>query len=356
MTTDIRINRIDTSLIDTVDFNDLGFGKYFCDHMFSLDYTDGEWRNPQILPYGPVPVEPGACSLHYGQAVFEGLKAFHGKDGAIRVFRPDMNAQRMRVSCERLCIPPIDQDVFVRAIVELVKLDRAWIPSKRGEAFYVRPLIFSTEGHLDVRPSNEYRFLIMTSPVCAYFGDEFRAIALKVEDKYTRAAPGGMGYVKTGGNYAASLLPGQESLNAGYNQVLWLDGRDHIYVEEAGQMNIVFKLDGKFVTPPLKGTILPGVTRDSVLTLLRDKGHDVEERPTSINEVLEGSKNGKLQEAFGCGTAAVVCPVGQLFYQDQIFNINNGEPGPSATELYDEILGIQLGEVEDKHGWNVVVE
>jgi len=356
MTSDIRVQRIENSRIDSVDFDKLAFGKNFCDHMFSLEYSDGAWRNPKILPYGPVPVEPGACSLHYGQSVFEGLKAFRGKDGAVRVFRPDMNAKRLRTSCERICIPPIDDDIFIRAIIELVKLDKDWIPPKRGEAFYIRPLVFSTEGHLDVRPSTEFRFLIMTSPVCTYFGDNFRTIALKVEDKYTRAAPGGVGYAKTGGNYAASLLPGKESLNAGYNQVLWLDGRDHNYVEEAGQMNIMFKIADTFVTPPLKGTILPGVTRDSVLTLLRDKGHNIEERPITINEVIDGTKNGKLQEAFGCGTAAVICPVGKLFYQNEVYDIKDGKPGPSATELYNEILGIQLGEIEDKHGWNVVVE
>lgn len=356
MSTDIKIQQIDKSRIDSVDFDKLAFGKNFCDHMFSLEYADGAWCNPHILPYGPVPIEPGACSLHYGQTVFEGLKAFRGKDGAVRIFRPDMNAKRLRTSCERICIPPIDEEIFIRAIIELVKLDKDWIPPKRGEAFYIRPLVFSSEGHLDVRPSTEFRFLIMTSPVCTYFGDDFRTIALKVEDKYTRAAPGGVGYAKTGGNYAASLLPGKESLNAGYNQVLWLDGRDHNYVEEAGQMNIMFKIDNTFVTPPLKGTILPGVTRDSVLTLLRDKGHDVEERPISINEVIEGSKNGKLQEAFGCGTAAVICPVGKLFYQNEVYDIKGCKPGPSATELYNEILGIQLGEIEDKHGWNVVVD
>ena len=356
MSNAINITHCERSRLSEVDFADLGFGTHFCDHMFSLEYRDGEWREPQVLPYGPVPIEPGACSLHYGQTVFEGLKAFRGPDHKVRVFRPEMNARRLQKSCERLCIPPVPEDVFVEAIDELVRLDWDWIPSGRGEALYIRPLVFSTEGHLDVRPSRTFRFLIMTSPVCVYFGGGFRAITLRVEDRYTRAAPGGMGHAKTGGNYAASLLPGQESLQAGFNQVLWLDGREHTYVEEAGQMNIMFVLDGRFVTPPLRGTILPGITRDSVITLLGDHGLELEERPITIHEVLETCGSGTMQEAFGCGTAAVICPVGELCYQGQRYAINGNQPGPLSRELYDEILGIQLGEVEDRHGWTRVVE
>ncbi len=355
MTPRIAVRRVERSRLADVDFDALGFGDVFCDHMFRQVFTHGAWTAPQIVPYGPISIEPGTASLHYGQTVFEGLKAFRGEDGVFRIFRPDMNARRLRASCERLCIPPIDDAVFMEALRELVRIDHAWIPRKRGHAFYIRPLIFGTESHLDVRPSKELTFLIMTSPVRQYFDPHAPAVFLKVEEHYTRSAPGGTGFAKTAGNYAASLLPGEQSRREGYDQVLWLDGREHRYVEEVGQMNIFFKIAGRVVTPPLLGTILPGVTRDSVIALLRDKGIECEERRIAIDEVVAAIRSGDMEEIFGAGTAAVISPVGRIAFRGEVFEVNDRQPGPLSRELYDQILAIQHGEIADPHGWNMTV-
>lgn len=356
MLSGLEINRAQQSRLPQVDFDALGFGNYFSDHMFSTMFRDGRWQQPEIMPYGPIPIEPAAASLHYGQSVFEGLKAFMGDDGRVRVFRPDMNAARLRASCERLCIPPIDDEVFHGAIHELILLDHRWIPRERGQSLYIRPIVFSSEGQLEVRPSTSYRFVVMTSPVGAYYEQTAGGVALRAEEKYTRAAPGGTGYAKTGGNYAASLYPGRESREAGFDQVLWLDGLEHRHVEEVGQMNIFFKIRDRVVTPELRGTILPGVTRDSVITLLKDRGIEVEERRIAIEELIEASWAGELEEAFGAGTAAVISPVGRIAYRQTVMEINDNTTGPLTAELYQAITGIQHGEVEDRHGWNVVID
>lgn len=347
----ISLQRTEQPRRANADFEHLGFGDLFSDHMFSMDWYDGAWRDARIEPYGPIALDPGTASLHYGQLIFEGLKAFHGVDGVVRLFRPDANARRFRDSCQRLCIPPVAVEDFVAAVAALVKEDRNWIPTRRGQALYIRPLIFGTEAHLDVRPSQRFRFLIMTSPVREYFAGGFSPIALKVEENYTRAAPGGTGFAKTAGNYAASLLPTAESQAAGFNQVLWLDGREHRHVEEVGQMNIFFHIGDRVVTPPLGGTILPGVTRDSVITLLRDWGVTVEERPLEIDEVLNACEKGELHEAFGSGTAAVVAPIGRMGYQDVDYAIPTNLEDGLAKRLYEEILGIQYGAVADRHQW-----
>ncbi|KAA3634627.1 MAG: branched-chain amino acid aminotransferase [Proteobacteria bacterium] len=344
----------ETSRLDTVNFDDPGFGDVFSDHICQMEYRDGAWRDAAIVPYGSFAIEPGALSLHYGQTVFEGLKAFLGDDGRIRVFRPDRNAARLSESCRRLCIPPFDTGVFLRAIDELVRLDRGWIPSRRGQSLYIRPLIIATESNLNVRPSNTYRFFIMTSPVREYFTGG--AVRLRAERSYTRAAPGGMGYAKTAGNYAASLLPGAESQQQGYDQVLWLDGVEHRYVEEVGQMNIFFKIDGKVVTPDLRGTILPGVTRESVIELLHDEGIPCEARRIEIAEIFDAAATGRLDEAFGAGTAAVIAPVGRISLDDRAVDINDGKAGPLALFLYDRILDIQRGDANDPHHWNRIVD
>ncbi|GAB4352093.1 MAG: branched-chain amino acid aminotransferase [Gammaproteobacteria bacterium] len=356
MPLDIAIERTQHSRRESADFDALGFGDLFSDHIFSMEWYDGAWRDARIEPYGPIALEPGTASLHYGQLIFEGLKAFYGVDGRIRLFRPDANARRFRDSCQRLCIPPLPEEDFVTAVSALVHVDRAWIPTRRGQALYIRPLLFGTETHLDVRPSRCYRFLIMTSPVREYFANGFAPIALKVEERYTRAARGGTGFAKTAGNYAASLLPTAESQRQGYHQVLWLDGCEHRYVEEVGQMNIFFHLEGRVVTPPLSGTILPGVTRDSVITLLRDRGIRVEERPIEIAEILEAVQSSRLQEAFGSGTAAVVAPIGRIGYQDDQYNLPTNLENSLARWLYDEILGIQYGSVADRHNWTRIVD
>jgi len=340
-----------SSRLGEVNWNDLGFGAWYADHMFSMVHEQGAWGRAEILPFGPVPVHPANSALHYGQAVFEGLKAYRGVDGRIRIFRADMNAERLLASCDRLCIPRIDPPSFTAAVSRLVALDHAWVPRRRGEALYVRPIIFSDEGHLEVRPSRRFRFLIMTSPVRAYFDTGMKPIALKAERTYTRSAPGGVGYAKTAGNYGASLYPGRVGQDEGYQQVLWLDGIEHRYVEEVGAMNIFFRFDDKVVTPDLHGTILPGVTRDSVITLLEDAGHTVEQRRIAIDEVLDGARSGRLREVFASGTAAIIAPVGVIALDGHETAIANREAGETTRWLYEQITGIQHGEIADRFGW-----
>jgi len=355
MTISIDITPAGSSRIAAVDFDKIGFGDVFSDHMFQMDYVDGAWRNPRIMPYGPFAIEPGALCLHYGQSVFEGLKAFRGVDGTPRIFRPDRNAARLQDSCQRLCIPAFDTQLFLEALDALVRIDHQWIPEGEGKALYLRPLVVATEANLAVKPSDRYSFFIMASPVCEYFDKSLPPISLKAEHSYTRAAPGGMGYAKTAGNYAASLLPAVESTREGFDQVLWLDGVQHANVEEVGQMNIFFQIDDTVVTPALRGTILPGVTRSCVLALLKRRGIRCEERQVAIQEIVDAAYSGRLKEAFGAGTAAVVAPVGLIDVAGTRLEINNREQGELAMSLYQEILEIQNGRAGDEFGWNRLV-
>ncbi len=357
---DFPVTRVEHSRLPQVDFGSLGFGAVFSDHMVSMDYRDGAWRDPRIHPYAALPLEPGVSMLHYGQTVFDGYKAYRGVDGAARLFRPDMNARRLYNSCQRLCIPvpPAGElsELMINATRELVALDHEWIPRQAGQSLYVRPLIIATEVTLEVRAAASYRFMIMTSPVGAYFGESLRGVSLRVEDRYTRAASmGGLGAAKTAANYAASLLPGAEAQALGFDQVLWLDSNEHRFVEEVGAMNIFFKIDGKVVTPPLGGSILPGVVRDSTLALLADWGVPVEERRLTIGEIVDAFRAGSLEEIFGAGTAAVICPVASIGYQGEVFEVAAPAPGELTRRLYDELTGIQYGKVEDRHGWNVTI-
>ena len=352
---DLRVQHATTSRRAEVDPSRLGFGDHFSDHMFSLRYRAGTWGRPEIVPLAPVPVHPASLALHYGQSVFEGLKAFRGVDGKVRIFRPDRNAARLRESCRRLCIPALPDGAFEAAVEEIVRVEHEWIPTGRGEALYVRPLVFAEDAHLQVRPSSCFRLLIFTSPVANYYDRAAGAVSLKAQSRYTRAAPGGVGFAKTGGNYAAALFPATESIAEGFDQALWLDGTEHRYVEEVGQMNIFFDFEGRVATPDLRGTILPGVTRDSVLTLLRDRGIEVEERRIGIDEVIRRSEDGTLREAFGAGTAAVITPIGRIGHDGSMHDINGGAAGPLGAELYDALVGIQRGEREDRHGWNRIV-
>jgi len=356
MYSELKITKTTNSRLASVDFDSLGFGNVFSDHMFSLHYENGAWQRPEILPYGTIEMEPGTATLHYGQSVFEGLKAFLGQDEVVRIFRPDRNAKRFISSCERLCIPTISEDTFIDAIESLVALDLDWIPRRRGQAFYIRPLVFGTEAHLEVRPSQTYRFIIMTSPVRAYFDAGMSGVALQVEETFTRSAPGGMGAVKTAGNYAASLYPTEQGAKQGLAQALWLDAVEHKYVEEVGAMNIFFRIDGTIVTPDLRGTILPGITRESVITLLQEEGHRIEQRRIEISEVVQAIQDGSLDEAFGAGTAAIIAPVGRLNFRDQSLTVNDNQAGPVTRWLYDQLTGIQLGEIPDRHNWNHVVD
>ncbi len=331
---------------------ELGFGIHFTDHMFILDYTEGQgWHDPRIVPYGPLDMDPSAMVLHYGQATFEGLKAYKTGDGRILLFRPQANIARMNVSNERLCIPAVDTDLALEAITALVKLDQDWIPQEEGTSLYIRPFVIATDPYLGVRPSYTYKFIVILSPVGAYYPEGLDPVKIYVEEDYVRAVRGGLGFTKTPGNYAASLKAQEEAKKKGYTQVLWLDGMHKEFIEEVGTMNVFFKLNGTVITPELQGSILAGVTRDSSIKLLNLWGVKVEERPLSIFEVYKAQAAGKLDEVFGTGTAAVISPVGELNFKGDVISINNGQIGDIANRLYDTMTGIQYGRLEDPFGW-----
>jgi branched-chain amino acid aminotransferase len=347
----IETRKVEKSRVKEVDFDHLSFGETFSDHMFQMDYADGAWSTPRIVPFGKIEILPSLTTLHYGQSVFEGLKAFRAKDGGINIFRPDKHVERMKHSCERLCIPKVDTETFMGGIDALVKLDEKWIPRQRGSSLYIRPLIFATEDYIGVRVSETYSLIIMTGPVAAYYKEGFNPVKLMTSGDYVRAVRGGLGEAKTAANYAASLRPGEVAKRKGYAQVIWLDGVEGKWIDEVGTMNICFVKDGALVTPPLEGTILPGVTRDSVLQLARHWGIKVEERRISIDEVVSSIKDGSMTEVFGTGTAAVISPVGEIFHKGETLRINDFKTGPLAQRLYDEITGIQYGEKKDLFGW-----
>jgi len=335
----------------------LGFGNHFSDHMFLMEYAQGKgWRSPRIVPFGPLPILPSAMVLHYGQEIFEGLKAYYARDGSICLFRPEMNARRFNRSAARLCLPEVPEEDQLQAIRALVRTDREWIPRARGASLYIRPAMIATEGALGVRPAAECLFFIITGPVGAYYARGFEPVRILVEETLVRAARGGLGEAKTGANYAASLLAAKTAKEEGFDQVLWLDAQERRFVEEVGTMNIFFVLRGELVTPPLSGSILPGVTRNSVLALAREWGIPVAERPVEIDEVIRCAADGSLAEAFGTGTAAVISPVGAFSFRGQEVLVNRSRVGELSRRLYDEITGIQYGEVEDRHRWVQRVE
>ena len=335
---------------------ELGFGTVFTDHMFLANFQEGKgWYDPRIEPYAPFPTDPAAAVLHYAQAVFDGLKAFHGVDGKIRLFRPQKHIERLNNSAKRLCIPQLDPDFALRSILTLVELEKKWVPRTIGTSLYVRPIIIATEPFLGVRPAKSYLYYIILSPVGAYYPEGMNPVKILVVDEYARAVPGGVGAAKTAGNYAASLYASEEAKHAGYTQVLWLDGVHRRYLDEVGTMNIMVKIGDEIITPPLTGTILPGVTRDSALTLMRDWGLKVSERQVSIDEVVSAHKKGQLMEVWGTGTAAVISPVGELSYKGEKMVINNRETGPLTRKLYDAIVGVQYATAPDRHGWTVEV-
>jgi branched-chain amino acid aminotransferase len=328
------------------------FGTVFTDHMLRIDYDKGRgWHDAQIIPYGPLSLDPAASCLHYGQLIFEGMKAYKHKDGRIVMFRPDMNMKRMNVSCDRMCIAPIDEKDMLDAISELVLTDSAWIPDAPGTSLYVRPFIFASEVFLGVHPSNSYTFVTILSPVGAYFKEGLAPVRIYVEDKYVRAVRGGTGYSKCAGNYAGSLKSQDEAEAAGYSQVLWLDGVEQKYIEEVGGMNIFFVIDGEVVTPELNGCILPGVTRNSIIEVVKSWGMPMKERKISLQELAEAHKASKAQEAFCAGTAAVISPIGELKWKDTVMYFNDGKIGGVTQKLYDEITGIQTGAIPDRFGW-----
>ncbi len=330
----------------------LGFGRIFSDHMFLMDYAGGKgWTGARVVPYGPLPIDPAAMVLHYGQEIFEGLKGYRGKGGGICLFRPDMNFERMNRSADRLCMPQVPVDDAIEAVETLLRVDRDWIPAARGTSLYIRPTMIATEPGLGVRPASQYLFFIITGPVGNYYARGMEPVRILVEEKYVRAARGGLGEAKTAANYAASLRAALAAKEKGFDQVLWLDAAGRGEVEEVGTMNIFFVIGDRVVTPPLSGSILPGVTRDSVLRLLRDWGMDAAERPVSVDEVRRSAADGSLREVFGTGTAAVISPVGELCFRGETFSVNGGRAGELSNRLFAEITGIQYGEREDRHGW-----
>ncbi len=330
----------------------MGFGKLFTDYMFIMDYcAEKGWNDPRVEPYHPFTLDPSCSVFHYGQEIFEGLKCYRRADGGIQLFRARDNFARMNTSAARMCIPAFDEEVAMRGLEELLKVEKDWVPHSNGASLYIRPTIIATEPALGVHAAEHYIFFIILSPSGAYYSGGLAPVGIYVEDKFVRAVRGGVGYAKTGGNYAASIKAGDEAEKRGYTQVLWLDGVEQKYVEEVGAMNMMFVIDGKIITPVLNGSILPGITRDSVMKLARDMGYVVEERKVAIAEVLEAAEKGVLEEAFGTGTAAVVSPVGKLGYKDKNYVINGGKIGPIAQKLYDMLTGIQYGVQKDKFGW-----
>mgnify|MGYP004636473399 CR=1 FL=1 len=353
---DIKITKT-TNPQPLPDESNLGFGKKFTDHMFVMNYTEGKgWHDARIIPFEKISLSPAAMVFHYGQEMFEGMKAYRGEDDKIYLFRPDMNAKRANKSNDRLCIPEIPEEDFVAAVKAVVDVDKRWVPHTEGTSLYIRPFIIATDEFLGVAPSKTYLFIIILSPSGAYYSSGLAPVGIWIEDEYVRAVKGGIGFAKTGGNYAASLIAQVKAHDEGFSQVLWLDGVDRKYIEEVGAMNIFFKINGKIVTPMLNGSILPGVTRDSVINLCKHWGMDVEERRISVEELLDAQHTGKLEEVFGTGTAAVISPVGKLRYKDEVMVIGDGNIGPVSQKIYDTITGIQWGKKEDPLGWRIEVK
>ena len=331
---------------------ELGFGKYFSDHMLTAEFTpDKGWHDAKVVPYAPLLLDPGAGVFHYGQALFEGLKAFRAGDGKVNLFRLDDHCQRMARGAPRLCMPPVDPKLMRECVLELVRTDADWVPRPAGTSMYLRPFMIATESYLGVRAANRYLFCIIASPVGAYYAGGVKPVRIWVEQAQTRAAPGGLGAVKAGANYAASLLAAQRAKEKGFDQVLWLDGVKHEVIEEVGTMNLFVAVGDELITPPLSDSILAGITRDTVITLARASGVKVVERAVSMHEIVQAHKKGALKEVFGSGTAAVISPVGELAFAGDKFSINGGEVGPLAGKLYEEISGVQRGNRPDPLSW-----
>ncbi len=336
--------------------NELGFGTIFTDHMFNMDYSpDRGWHAPRIEPYAPIVMDPATMFLHYGQGVFEGLKAYRTAAGNIQLFRPQENVKRLNRSCKRLCIPAVDEDLVLAAMQQLVSLEKDWVPDAPETSLYIRPTIIAMDPFLGVRASHTYRFFIILSPVGAYYPEGFNPVKIMVTADYVRAVRGGVGEAKTPGNYAASLLAGEQAHEAGYTQVLWLDGVEKKYLEEVGSMNIFFVIDNQIITPALDGSILPGITRDSVIALARHWNEPVAERKISIDELMAAHDADTLQEVFGAGTAAVISPVGEIKYGERVITIAGNQVGPVAQKYYQAITDIQYGKADDPQNWIVPV-
>ena len=352
---DIRFEKRE-HLKEKPDQKNLGFGKYMTDYMFVMDWDrEKEWHDARIVPHEPMLLDPACVALQYAQETFEGMKAYRTKEGKIQLFRPEMNAKRMIKSNERLCMPPVPVDMFVEAVEELVKVEKDWVPSEPETSLYIRPFMFATESSLGVHMASAYKFVVICTPVGAYYAEGVNPVRILVEDELVRAVKGGTGFTKCGGNYAASILGQVKAEKQGCTQVLWLDGVERKYVEEVGTMNIMFKIAGEIYTAPIEGTVLPGVTRDSIIHILKDWGYKVNETRLSVDDLMKAGHDGTLEEAFGTGTAAVISPVGEFVYKDDKVTVNDFKTGELTQKLYDYLTGIQWGSVEDKYHWTVEV-
>ncbi len=335
----------------------LGFGKYFTDHMFIMDYIEGEgWKDARIVPFGNFEIHPASTVLHYGSEIFEGLKAYRKADGSIQMFRPIENIRRMNRSAERMCLPQIPEDLALEVLTKFIEVEKDWTPSAPGTSLYIRPFMFGNDETLGVHAVKKATYMIITSPVGSYYKEGLNPVKIMIEDQDVRAVRGGTGEAKCGGNYAASNRAGKRAEEQGYSQVLWLDGVERKYIEEVGAMNVMFKINGEIVTPKLSGSILPGITRKSCIELLKNEGYKVTERLISIDELEKALKDGTLEEAWGCGTAAVVSPIGELNYKGEKFVIGGGKIGQVSQHLYDTLTGIQWGKTQDKYGWTYAVK
>ena len=349
---DLKILPITAPKARIEDENELVFGKQYTDRMLIMEYDSGRgWHSARIQPYGPLSLDPAAMVLHYSQEIFEGLKVFRRPDSSLAMFRPADNVARFNRSAERMCMPEVDEKFFLDAMLELIRLEADWVPHSEGTSLYVRPTMIATEAMLGVRPADQYLCYIILSPVGAYYKGGIAPVKIWISDFYVRATEGGTGEAKTGGNYAASLYAAKEAAENGYDQVLWLDAKEKRFVEEVGSMNMLFLYDGKIVTSPLQGTVLDGITRRSVLTLVKEMGYEIEERALSVDEIIEGVTNGRLQEAFGAGTAVVISPVASFCYKDNCVQLGDGNPGKLTMELYHKLTAIQYGRQPDDHGW-----
>ena len=352
LTLDIPTQRTTASTLPQLDLSRLEFGQTFADHMLVVDYRDGDWQQPRIVPYGPIEVSPANSALHYGQAIFEGMKAYKNAAGDITMFRPLDNLRRFNLSAERMCMPAVPEELFMQGLLQLIRLDSEWVPSAPGTALYIRPFMFATDGMLGVRPSSTYQFIIITCPVAAFFTKPLR---VRFEEKYVRSAEGGAGFAKNAGNYGAAMYPTKLAQQDGYNQLLWTDASEHCFIEESGTMNVIFVVDGRLITPAVSSSILDGITRKSVLQLARDWDMPVEERKVSSVEIMEAQANGTLQEAFGVGTAATIAPIAVIGYQGQDYELPALTSDSFAHRVSAALTAIRTGMVPDEHGWMVSV-
>jgi len=344
----ITVNKASKSKIDSLDLDNIPFGKVFTDHMFIMDYKDGKWQQPIIKEFENLVLHPATSVLHYGQSIFEGMKAYKNDAGEVYIFRPDMNAKRLNVSAERMCMPAVDEELFLEAIKTLVKLDQNWIPSARGSALYIRPLLYGIDEYIGVKPSNTYRLMIFMAPVNKYYSG---AVKVKIEEHFSRAAKGGTGYAKAAGNYAASLYPAKLAQEQGFDQLVWTDAEEHKYIEESGTMNIMFRSGNTIFSPKVSDSILAGITRDSLLVLAKDWGYNVEQRPIEVAEIIEKLRNNTLDEAFGAGTAATIARIKSIGFREELFTLSNPEKWEFANKASVTLESMKRGEVVDNYNW-----